>query len=235
MTGPNPPNPPGSPALGALGPSGPDWQPVRRPYLTQRRPSLDKVLPHRALSALTALASLPAGSVLLAVLFGLIALPAVVLGVPAYDMDAVRPYWTHDSAAIPALSAPVLQAAIGAVLASVLVAAPIGAVVARRHLVLGALATILTAWIVGIVALPVLPSLLGFRYGAVNFCLDSCSPQIVGIGGGIDAFIIDGKPNAFALIFSPFYGFLPLVALVIGVSFWAPIVRRSARQTGSNR
>jgi hypothetical protein len=31
----------------------------------------------------------------------------------------------------------------------------------------------------------------------------------------------------------PFYGPLPLLALVIGVCIWAPIVERSARHMGS--
>jgi hypothetical protein len=198
---------------------------------------LGKVLGRRALTALTALASLPAGPVLLALLFGFIALPAVMFGVSGYDMTSVEPGgWRANSAALSPLSAPVLQASIGAVLASVMVAAPIGAFVARRQAFVGAMVTIPLAWVAGIVALPVLPSYLGFPYGAVNVCVSDCRPWMVGTWGGVELLLAGDRPSGpIALMFSPMYGFLPLVALVVGVSFWAAIVRRAARQTGSNR
>jgi hypothetical protein len=191
-------------------------------------------------SALTALASLPAGSVLLALLFGLVAVPILMFGVSGYDMTSVAPgSWKSNSPALSPLSAPVVQASIGAVLASVCVAAPIGAFVARRQVVLGALVTIVLAWVVGIIALPVLPSQFGFPYGAVNVCVSSCRPWMVGPWGGVEILIAGDRPSGFfAIFFSPLYGFLPLVALVIGVCLWAPFVRRAAvraARTGSGR
>src|SRR5664279_5066923 len=95
MIEPNAPRPPGSPARGAFGPSGPGWRPPTGPYLTGtiRRFSLDRLLPDRVVSALTALVSRPCGAILLAGLFGLIALPTVILGVPGYDMSIARNAW----------------------------------------------------------------------------------------------------------------------------------------------
>jgi hypothetical protein len=202
--------------------------------VTRRRPSLDQLLAPKVLSALTGLVSVPGGAVLLASLLGLVAVPTVIFGVTGYDMG-IDQNWSTSTPGLPPLSPAVVSAAIGAVGASVLIAAPIGAFVIRRHAVTGALLTFGLAWFAGILALPVAPSLLGYSYGAVNFCLDSCYPQIVGISGGIDAFMTDHTPDPFALLFSPFYGFLPMVALIIGISLWAPIVRRAADQQGSNR
>ena len=229
---PNVEHPPEPPASAIPRPSGPGWRPVTRPYLsvTRRRPSLDHVLPDRVLVTLTAIASLPAGSVLLAMLFGLIALPAVMFGVTGYDVSG------RDEIAFPPLAPAVVFASIGAVLASVLVAAPIGAFLVRRQVVVGALTTIPLAWLVGILTLPVLPSLLGYSYGAVRICFSSCYAWMAGLGGGVEVLTTDARPSGvLAVAISPFYGPLPLLALVIGVSLWAPIVRRAARQTGSKR
>lgn len=212
-------------------PTGSGWQQPSGPFIAlPSRPSLDR-LPPRLVSALVRIASLPAGATILACLFGLIALPTAIFGVPGYDMSLQRT-WGMDAVALSPFSPAVLSASVGAVVASLLVA-PFGAVIVRRHLVTGALVTLTVAWFLGIFALPVAPSLLGFRYGAVNFCLDSCYPQIVGMNGGIEAFITDHKPDPFALFFSAFYGFPPLVSLVIGVSVWAAIVRRASDQRGS--
>jgi hypothetical protein len=213
-------------ASGGQGPTGPGWRPAKRRYLAGR--SLDHVLPLGLQARLAAIAALPAGSVLLALLFGFIALPAVMFGVTGYDTSG------RDEIAFAPLAPAVQLASVGAVLASVLVAAPIGAFIVRRQVVFGALLTIALAWLIGILTLPVLPSLLGFSYGAVRICFSSCYAWVAGLGGGVEVLTTDARPSGvLALAMSPFYGPLPLLALVIGVCIWAPIVGRRARQSGS--
>jgi hypothetical protein len=127
--------------------------------------SLDDIIPGRVLRGLVRIVRLPAGPILLALLFGLLALPSALL-IRTYDMSNPEDFISGRT--LDPLSPAVLLAALGALLAAVCVAAPIGGLVVRRHLILGGLVTILVAWIAAIVALPVLPSLVGLSYGAVD-------------------------------------------------------------------
>lgn len=166
-----------------------------------------------------------AKSTLWGLLFGLIALPSALL-IRTYDMSNPEDFISGRT--LDPLSPEVLLAALGAILAAVCVAAPIGWLIVRRHLILGGLVTILVAWIAAIVALPVLPSLVGLSYEAADGIGDGATgPVIVGIGGGIDE-LTRGFPDSFviALILSGLVGAVSLGALVLGVGIWAPLVRR---------
>lgn len=190
-----------------------------------RKFSLDDIIPGPVLRVLVSIVRLPAGPIILALLFGLIALPSALL-IRTYDMSDAQAFVSDRT--LDPLSPAVLLAALGAILAAVCVAAPIGWLIVRRHLILGGLITILVAWITAIVALPFLPSLAGLSYGAVDPVGDGATaPVIVGIGGGLDE-LSRGFPDAFVLglVLSGLVGALSLVALVLGVGIWAPLVRR---------
>ena len=184
--------------------------------------SLDDVIPGPLLRGLVWIVRLPAGPIVLALLFGLIALPSA-LQIPTWDMNTITKDGTFGVAELPPLAPAVLLAALSAVLGAVGVAAPIGWLIVRRHLILGGIVTILIGWIAGIVALPVLPSLAGLPYGSVNGIGDPQFPMIVGVGGGIDVL---SRFFAAVLIVSGLVMPLSLTALVLGVSIWAPLVRR---------
>jgi hypothetical protein len=188
--------------------------------------SLDDIIPGPILRGLVWIVRLPAGPILLALLFGLIALPSALL-IPTFDMNTVTPDGIFGVAELPPLGPAVLLAALSAILGAVCGAAPIGWLIVRRHLILGGLVTICVGWIAAIVALPILPSLSGLSYGSVPGPGDPQFPQIVGIGGGIDV-LTRGFPDLLilTLIVSGPIGALSLGALVLGVGIWAPLVRR---------
>ncbi len=112
----------------------------------------------------------------------------------------------------------------GAVFAAALVAGTIGGVVVRRHAITGALFTVVAAWIVGIVAMPVLPALLG-RFTSVNhFCVDACLVMKV------DGEPFAGLKTAIFFFTGPMLEPVAFTALVIGVAVWAVALRGSPRR-----
>jgi hypothetical protein len=187
--------------------------------------SLDDIIPRPILRGLVRIVRLPAGPILLALLFGLTALPTALV-IPTYDMS-ISQDWIAGGTTLPPLGPAALLASLSAVLGAVFVAAPVGWLIVRRHLILGGLVSIGVAWIAAIVALPVLPSLFGLSYGAIPGLGESSYPQIVGITGGVDI-LTSGFPDLLlaTLIISGLIGALSLGALVVGVAIWAPLVRR---------
>lgn len=211
MTTPAQPSEPGRPPASA-------WQ-----LPPDRHFSLDDIIPGPLLRALVTMIRLPAGPVLVALIFGLIAIPGALL-LPTYDMTTVTSDGVFAVPELSPLSPTVVLAALGASLGAVFVAAPIGWLIVRRHLILGGLVTFLVAWIAGIAALPVLPSLAGLSYGSLPGPGDPQFPMIVGIGGGVD--VLARGFLFFSLVISALAGQLSFVALVVGVGIWAPLVRR---------
>ena len=114
--------------------------------------------------------------------------------------------------------------AFGAVMAAALVAGTIGAPLVRSHAVLGALFTILVAWVIGIAAVPVLPVLLhqnhGGYLGFAQFCLDSCSPEIHTNDP------VSGLGELKLFWWGPFAEPVPFALLAAGVACWTRMVRR---------
>jgi hypothetical protein len=162
------------------------------------------------------------GPTLVAVFLALLSLPFVALSLDATDYGVATDYGIF--AQVPATDLGRWAGAFGAVMAAALVAGTIGAPLVRSHAVLGALFTILVAWVIGIAAVPVLPVLLhqnhGGYLGYAKFCLDSCSPEI----HTNDPVSGLGELKFFWL--GPLVEPVPFALLAAGVACWTRMVRR---------
>ena len=161
--------------------------------------------------------------ILVAVLLALLSLPFVALSLDAADYGAAGGY-TPNPVQVPPTDIGRWAGAFGAVLAAALVAGTIGAPAVRRHAKLGALFTMLVAWIVGIAALPLLPVLLhrdlGGDLGFVKICLDSCWAEIPTRNPAGGLYVL--RFFWLAPVFAP----VPFALLAVGVAYWTRMVRR---------
>lgn len=174
----------------------------------------------------------PFGPTRLAVVFAVISIPAVAFGVPAYV-----PAPTGSGVARLSPADPVVWiAAIPAVLAAAVVAGSIGGWVLRRRLS-GFFLTLLLAWVVAIVVIPVGPNVLHLPYGTACFnVLADCGAgvgfsEITTPEGALQVLAANGLTGLAA---SVIYAFIPFVALVIGILVWARAVL-DTRPEGSMR
>jgi hypothetical protein len=168
-------------------------------------------------SIIVRLAAGAIGPTRLALILAVIALPAVVVGLPAYE-GAGPPDML---ATLSPLSPAVLLAILPAVLASALVAAPLGGWLERRRSWLGAVVAFSVAWIVAIVALPIGPFLAGLPYACCYLGLNG-SFVIAGPASGVRA-VTQG------LWASPLLAPVPFVVLLVGVIVWALAIHAEAR------
>jgi hypothetical protein len=199
----------------AMGPTAPEpvsleWQPPTPEGGSERRSLLDS----RVLDA-----------VLLALVLGWISLPVVAL---TLNVAVVPKDWRGDTPPqVPLLDPGRLTGVAGAVTAAALIAGAIGPRFVRKAARSGFLATTALAWIVAIVALPVLPVLLGYSHGGTlgfepshdmlsGRWYPSVSTGSTLDGAGSALFFplgLEAAPISFAL-------------LCAGVAFWTYCVRR---------
>jgi hypothetical protein len=148
--------------------------------------------------------------ILLALLLAMVSWPIVGLSLDLSDSPSIG-HWIG---------------ALGAVVAAALVGGIVGAPLVRANALWGGSLTLLTAWIVAIATLPVLPVLAGWNDGgALGF---GCYTIIVGTGchhavtaGGIEG----GIGPAFAFWAAPLVEPLPFGALLLGIVYWTRQVR----------
>jgi hypothetical protein len=125
-------------------------------------------------------------------------------------------------------------AAFGAVVAASLVAGTIGAPLVRANAILGALLTLVVAWGVAVVALPILPVLLHLnRDGNLGFvspvwCFDVCGGPAMYAND-----ILSGLDRLGDSWMAPLRAPVPFALLVGGVARWTHVVRRRARKPES--
>lgn len=114
--------------------------------------------------------------VVLATLFAALALPVVALSLDArYDQKGLGE--SLNPAQLPPTDLGRWIAAAGAVFAAAIIAGAIGAPIVRRHAVAGASFTVLTAWVVAIAALPILPSIAGTSSGSCTTASTPAQPR----------------------------------------------------------
>ena len=154
----------------------------------------------------------------LALGLGLLALPLVIALMPALDPGTGALH--ADLPRADPLSGGVISASITSTLVSALVAGALWGRTAIRHPWKGGIGALATAWIVGIVLLPVSPALLGQRLIVGWACYSGCSP-LVHAGnpqsGLIGATI--GLPVSIAVAPGVF------LTLLIGVLVWVHFLR----------
>jgi hypothetical protein len=147
---------------------------------------------------------------LLALLFGMLSLPVVALSLDLTDTPDIG-RWVG---------------VLGAVLAAALMAGTIGAPLVRADALLGGLLTLVIAWVVAIVALPVLPVLLGCNDGG-SLGFGSFCPLA---GGNCQAAITastvtSGLQQVWLFWVAPLVAPAPFAALLLGVIYWSRKVR----------
>jgi hypothetical protein len=174
---------------------------------------------------LTRLAAGPFGPTRLALVLAMIALPAIVIGAPAYEPGPSPHTNIRDLVPLGPLAPAVLAATISSAIASALVAAPLGGWVERRHPWLGAGIAFVLAWIVGILALPIGPAVLQLPYGCCYLALNG-TLLITTPASAVRA-VMDG------LLLSPALAPVPFAALLVGVIVWARAIHTAARDTQS--
>jgi hypothetical protein len=128
----------------------------------------------------------PAGPTIVAVVLAMVSWPMVAL-----EMSAVQaPFESYSPPELSGADPARWTAALGAVLASALVAGTFGGWLRRERMWLEATA-FLVAWLVGIAAAPVLPALLGQKIGFGSVCIDACwVPENSGDLGSVAAGVI---------------------------------------------
>jgi hypothetical protein len=112
----------------------------------------------------------------LAVVLGLCSLPVVLLGMPALDPGDSS--LTADAPRLPPLAPAVVPAAITSVLAAAIVTGALWGGYVRRHPVGGSVGAIVTAWAIGVAALPLGPRAIHEQFIAGFWCIDGCAPLI---------------------------------------------------------
>ena len=118
------------------------------------------------------------------------------------------------------------EGAFGAVVAAGLIAGSMGAPLVRASRTWGVILTVAIAWVVAIVALPVLPALLKSNHGGALGFGSTCP-----IGPGTCHAAITSSDAASGLkqiwLFwaAPFVEPVPFAVLALGVAFWTRMVR----------
>jgi hypothetical protein len=162
----------------------------------------------------------PFGPYLLAVVFAILAVPVAMIDIEAFDP---RVRVDFDTVPLAPNDRSVIVATLGALIPAALIASAVSLPIVRRSWLVGAGAAIVVAWVVGVVLIPVGPTLADLPYATARLCLDGCSIQIVAPGSGV-------KALAQGFWISPLFAKLTAVTLVVGASCWAWLVRRSQRQ-----
>lgn len=171
---------------------------------------------------------------LMALLLAALAWPIVALTLDARVLQDVSRWSTlPPPTALPADDIGRWAAAAGAVFASALMAAPIGAALVRRNHARGVVATFLLAAIVGCAALPVLPTLLdralglGYRCGSVPLsglweCRYALTNPIEGLAFALFYLPLVGLETTLGNLAGPeCWSFMPsLLTLACGVCLW---------------
>jgi hypothetical protein len=165
------------------------------------------------MTAVSRLAAGRLGPSRLALVLALIALPLVLVGVPAYVPGPRSTTDLRDLVSLGPLAPAVLAATIPAVIVSALVAGTLGGWVERRRRWFGAVVAVVAAWIVGILVLPFGPTVLQLPYGCCYLGLDGT----LGITTPASAI----RAATEGLLFSPAIAPVPFIALLVGVIVWA--------------
>jgi ABC-type branched-subunit amino acid transport system permease subunit len=158
-------------------------------------------------------------STALALVLALVAWPIVTP-----TMGAVYPHYPEP----PASALGQWSAALGAVLLSALVAAPIGQYVVRRRVIAGGLLTCAIALAVAVASVPLLPVLLGQQVGVG--CESAIAPGLA--SSSCDPIITTTRSLVDNLEAVPFFWLAPIVepilvlVLAVGVTIWTVAVAR---------
>ena len=159
----------------------------------------------------------PVGPYVTAVVFALVALPVVLLDVEVY----AKQFTTYQDVRLPPTDPSVLTASLLAVLLAGVVGSIVGVPFARRRAGIGWGATLVTAWLTGIVALPVGPTIAGLPYATARVCFDGCRAGLVAPGVGI-------PDPPVGVLLSPIFAPWTLAALAVGAGLWAWLVNQAA-------
>jgi hypothetical protein len=164
------------------------------------------------------LAAGPFGSTRLALVLAVTSLPAVLVGMPAYEGVAPPDMMGRMSP----FSLAVLSMTIPAVLASALIAGSVGGWLERRRKSLGGVATFVLAWVVAIMALPLGPGLVGKADGCCSLGPGGHGLLITDLASGV-------RGVAGGWWISPLFAPGPFLVLLVGVIVWARAIRADVR------
>ena len=179
----------------------------------------------RTVARLDSFAASPAGPVVIALALAMVSLPIVALTLHVYPVDPYFGDWDGSAPDLAWTDSARWLAAIGAVVASALVAGAIGGLWRRHRRLLRM--TFVIAWIVAVAATPLLPELAGRHVGFGGpVCIDSCWAPI-------NTSAPTGAPISAVLFWwlGPLAGEIaPFVVLSAGFTVWLKLIARIAPQ-----